>query len=41
MSVKDIPINEIKEKWRKFVNEIKPFNGHLYAFLGSADIKKF
>ena len=38
---KDIPINEIKEKWEEFVNEIKPFNGHLYAFLGSADIKNF
>ena len=38
---KDIPVKEIKNKWDEFVNEIKPFNGHLYAFLGSANILNF
>jgi len=37
----DIPVNEIVSKWEEFVNEIKPFNGHLYAFLGSANVKNF
>lgn len=38
---KDVPVKEIEKKWDEFVNEIKPFNGHLYAFLGSANILNF
>lgn len=38
---RDIPVKDIKEKWEIFVNEIKPFNGHLYAFLGNANIINF
>lgn len=38
---KDISVDEIRGKWETFVNEIKPFNGHLYAFLGGANIVKF
>jgi DNA polymerase-3 subunit gamma/tau len=37
----DISVKVIKDRWEEFVNEIKPFNGHLYAFLGSAEIKNF
>jgi DNA polymerase-3 subunit gamma/tau len=38
---KDIPVKEVKKKWKEFVNEIKPFNGHLYAFLESANVLNF
>jgi DNA polymerase-3 subunit gamma/tau len=38
---KDISVKEVKEKWGEFVNEIKPFNGHLYAFLDSANVINF
>ena len=38
---KDISVKDINKKWDIFVNEIKPFNGHLYAFLGSANVKNF
>jgi DNA polymerase III subunit gamma/tau len=38
---KDVSVKEIKKKWDEFVNEIKPFNGHLYAFLGSANVINF
>lgn len=38
---KDVSIRDIKDRWEEFVNEIKPFNGHLYAFLGSAEVKSF
>ena len=37
----DIPISEIVSKWELFVTEIKPFNGHLYAFLGGATVVDF
>ncbi|MGI5897844.1 MAG: DNA polymerase III subunit gamma/tau [Candidatus Dojkabacteria bacterium] len=37
----DIPLNEIKEKWDLFITEIKPFNGHLYAFLSGANVLSF
>jgi flavodoxin len=37
----DLSVKEIQEKWDEFVNEIKPFNGHLYAFLGGANIINF
>ncbi|MHC1717016.1 MAG: DNA polymerase III subunit gamma/tau [Candidatus Dojkabacteria bacterium] len=37
----DIPIDNIKSKWDAFITEIKPFNGHLYAFLGAANIVNF
>ena len=36
-----LSVKEIQEKWDEFVNEIKPFNGHLYAFLGGANIINF
>ena len=38
---KDVAVSEIKGKWEEFVNEIKPFNGHLYAFLGSANVVNY
>jgi DNA polymerase III subunit gamma/tau len=38
---KDVSVKEIKKKWDEFVNEIKPFNGHLYAFLDSANVLNF
>jgi DNA polymerase III gamma/tau subunit len=38
---KDLTVEEIKGKWDEFVNEIKPFNGHLYAFLDSANILNY
>lgn len=37
----DVSIKEIKSKWDEFVNEVKPFNGHLYAFLDSANVLNF
>lgn len=37
----DITVDGIKKKWDIFVTEIKPFNGHLYAFLEGANIVKF
>jgi len=37
----DLSVKEIQDKWDEFVNEIKPFNGHLYAFLGGANIINF
>lgn len=36
-----VTVEEIKAKWEKFVNEVKPFNGHLYAFLGGARVVSF
>lgn len=36
-----ISVNEIKEKWELFVATIKPYNGHLYAFLEGANILSF
>lgn len=38
---KDMSVSEIEKKWEEFVNEVKPFNGHLYAFLGSANVLNF
>jgi len=40
-SCEDISVDDIKKKWDAFVAEIKPFNGHLYAFLEGASIVKF
>ncbi|MFA7628468.1 MAG: DNA polymerase III subunit gamma/tau [Candidatus Dojkabacteria bacterium] len=37
----DLSVKEIQGKWDEFVNAIKPFNGHLYAFLGGANIINF
>ena len=34
-------MNEIKAKWDTFITEIRPYNGHLYAFLGGANIVSF
>ena len=36
-----IPIEEIREKWDTLVGEVKPFNGHLYAFLGGASVLNY
>ncbi|MDD4382371.1 MAG: DNA polymerase III subunit gamma/tau [Candidatus Dojkabacteria bacterium] len=36
-----VTVEDIKGKWETFITEIKPFNGHLYAFLGGARIKDF
>lgn len=41
VDAKHISTKEIKDSWDNFVNEIKPFNGHLYAFLGGANVVKF
>ncbi|MFA5633781.1 MAG: DNA polymerase III subunit gamma/tau [Candidatus Dojkabacteria bacterium] len=38
---KDVSVKEINKKWDEFINEIKPFNSHLYAFLGGANVKNF
>lgn len=37
----DLTVEEIRGKWDEFVNAIKPFNGHLYAFLGGANVINF
>lgn len=37
----DLSVKEIQDKWDEFVNAIKPFNGHLYAFLGGANVINF
>ncbi len=37
----NLSVDEIKSKWELFITEIKPFNGHLYAFLGGANIVSF
>lgn len=37
----DMSVNEIKDKWDTFITDIKPYNGHLYAFLGNANIVSF
>ncbi|HOV34689.1 MAG TPA: DNA polymerase III subunit gamma/tau [Candidatus Dojkabacteria bacterium] len=37
----EISVNEIKAKWDTFITEIRPYNGHLYAFLGGANIVSF
>ena len=37
----EIDLEKIQKDWPKFINEIKPFNGHLYAFLGSAKLISF
>lgn len=39
--IKEVSLNEISKRWGEFINEIKPFNGHLYAFLGGANVKDF
>jgi len=39
--IKEVSLNEISKRWDEFINEIKPFNGHLYAFLGGANVKDF
>jgi DNA polymerase III gamma/tau subunit len=38
IEIEDLSVKEIQDKWDEFVNAIKPFNGHLYAFLGGANI---
>ncbi len=40
-SCANIALEDIKKKWDIFVSEIKPFNGHLYAFLEGATVSKF
>jgi len=36
-----ISVEDVRARWEKFVNEVKPFNGHLYAFLGGARVISF
>lgn len=36
-----VSVNEIKQKWEQFVATIKPYNGHLYAFLEGANVLSF
>lgn len=36
-----VSLAEIKEKWNTFIDEIKPYNGHLYAFIGGGHIRSF
>lgn len=37
----EVCLEDIKKRWDGFVNEVKPFNGHLYAFLGGAKLIDF
>jgi len=32
-SVDEITIETVKQKWRSFINALKPYNSHLYAFM--------
>ncbi len=41
ISDEEISVDDIKKRWEAFVNEIKPFNNHLYAFLENANIAGF
>lgn len=41
ISDEEISVDDIKKRWEAFVNEIKPFNNHLYAFLENANISGF
>jgi DNA polymerase-3 subunit gamma/tau len=41
ISDEEVSVDEIRKKWQTFVNEIKPFNNHLYAFLENANIAGF
>ena len=38
---KVVTLEEIKEGWNQFVDEIKPFNHHLYAFVGGGHVRSF
>lgn len=40
-NVKDVSLEEINSKWESFIEEIRPFNHHLYAFVGTAHIISF
>ncbi len=35
----DLSIEQLKEMWPEFLNKLKPYNGHLYAFLLQAQPK--
>lgn len=39
--VKEVSLEEINSKWESFIEEIRPFNHHLYAFVGAAHIISF
>ena len=39
--VKQVSLDEINSKWESFIEEIRPFNHHLYAFVGAAHIISF
>ena len=41
ISDEEVSVDDIKKRWEAFVNEIKPFNNHLYAFLENANIAGF
>lgn len=36
-----VNIEDIKAKWDQFIDEIRPFNHHLYAFIGGGHIRSF
>jgi DNA polymerase-3 subunit gamma/tau len=37
----DVNLDSVQKGWDNFIREVKPFNGHLYAFLGSAKLISF
>lgn len=37
-STKSIELDELKSKWVQVINDIKKYNGHLYAFLNQAQL---
>ena len=41
LSDDSITVEEVRARWEQFVNEVKPFNGHLYAFLGGSKVVSF
>ena len=41
ISDEEISVDDIKKRWEAFVNEVRPFNNHLYAFLENANITGF
>jgi len=38
---KEVTLEEINSKWDQFIDEIRPHNHHLYAFIGTAHVISF
>ena len=36
-----VTVDDIKKQWDRFIDAIKPFNHHLYAFVGGGQIRSF